>query len=522
MNNNDILNVLHHSGESCQPSDRLDPAFVEDSLSGIKRKSNKGVVTTCVTLGVACLTAATVFITQSFRTSKPSDSYDKIYKTIEAVKKESEPSLFEKIFDDGYIYEFEEDTLNSTDEFGFSGSSSSSGADYSDTNVQVDGVDEADVVKTDGKYIYSLNDEEIIISNPNNGKPEFVTSIDTGYKISDMYIHENKLVAIADNQRIIDTVATEDTAVDSDYSENLDTAVIIYDISDINSPEEISTLAQSGDCISTRKIGNVVYLTTDYRIYDFSKIKKAKPETYCPYYITEDEISCVNADDITICDTVDSVDYVTVSSIDLDNPEKFADMCSVLGGGDEIYASTNNIYISSYQYIDNSYKTQILRFSVDGTEITPNSSLTVDGDILDQFSMDEYNGYFRVVTQNNNEKFYDGYVAMNTADTTTSLYVFNNDLKQVGKTENVAQGENVKSVRFYGNIAYFVTFRQTDPLFTVDLSNPESPEILSELKIPGFSEYLHVLSDDMLLGFGRDADSYTGISEEFKLTIFDT
>lgn len=522
MNNNDILNVLHHSGESCQPSDRLDPAFVEDSLSGIKRKSNKGVVTTCVTLGVACLTASTVFITQSFRTSKPSDSYDKIYKTIEAVKKESEPSLFEKIFDDGYIYEFAEDTLNSTDEFGFSGSSSSSGADYSDTNVQVDGVDEADVVKTDGKYIYSLNDEEIIISNPNNGKPEFVTSIDTGYKISDMYIHENKLVAIADNQRIIDTVATEDTAVDSDYSENLDTAVIIYDISDINSPEEISTLAQSGDCISTRKIGNVVYLTTDYRIYDFSKIKKAKPETYCPYYITEDEISCVNADDITICDTVDSVDYVTASSIDLDNPEKFADMCSVLGGGDEIYASTNNIYISSYQYIDNSYKTQILRFLVDGTEITPNSSLTVDGDILDQFSMDEYNGYFRVVTQNNNEKFYDGYVAMNTADTTTSLYVFNNDLKQVGKTENVAQGENVKSVRFYGNIAYFVTFRQTDPLFTVDLSNPESPEILSELKIPGFSEYLHVLSDDMLLGFGRDADSYTGISEEFKLTIFDT
>ena len=125
MNNNDILNVLHHSGESCQPSDRLDPAFVEDSLSGIKRKSNKGVVTTCVTLGVACLTAATVFITQSFRTSKPSDSYDKIYKTIEAVKKESEPSLFEKIFHDGYIYEFEEDTLNSTDEFGFSGSSSS-------------------------------------------------------------------------------------------------------------------------------------------------------------------------------------------------------------------------------------------------------------------------------------------------------------------------------------------------------------------------------------------------------------
>ena len=91
-----------------------------------------------------------------------------------------------------------------------------------------------------------------------------------------------------------------------------------------------------------------------------------------------------------------------------------------------------------------------------------------------------------------------------------------------GKTGDLAKGETVKSVRFDGDIAYFVTFRQTDPLFTVDLSDPSDPKVLSELKIPGFSEYLHVMSDDLLLGFGRDADEFTGFEEGMKLTMFDT
>lgn len=521
MNNNDILNILHNSGESCQPSDRLDPAFVEDSLSGIKRKSKKGIVTTCVTLGVACLTVATVFITQSFKTNP----YDEIYKTVEAVKKANEPSLFKSVYNYLTGQYSAEDALIMEDigAFGYTNESvytSSSLADqYSDTNVQVDGVDEADVVKTDGRYIYSVDDEEILISNPNDGKPLFVTSIDTGYTISDMYIHENQLVAIADGIDISEKTATDDSAK---RIKSYGTSVLVYDISDINSPKEISKLAQSGDCISTRKIGNVLYLSTSYSVDNFSAVKKEEPQTYCPYYSTPDEVRCIAADDITICDNVSSVDYVTVASIDLDRPQKFINMCSVLGGGEEIYASLKNIYISSYQRIDNSYKTQIMRFSINGTEIKQNGSLTVDGSILDQFSMDEHNGYFRVVTEKPNEQFYDGSVAINMNDKTTALYVFDSNLEQVGKTGDLAKGESVKSVRFDGDIAYFVTFRQTDPLFTVDLSNPQKPEILSELKIPGFSEYLHVMSEDLLLGFGRDADENTGIFESLKLSMFDT
>lgn len=519
MNNNDILNVLHNNGNELKFPDSLDPSAIEASLSGVKRKSKKGIVSSCVTIGAVCLTVATVFITQSFKISQ----YDEVYNAVEAVKKANEPSLFENIYNyfvksSGYELGVMEDAGDFTYSTGSVYASGSLGNQYSDTNVQVDGVDEADFAKTDGRFIYSIDSENIFITNPNNGKPELVSTIETGYEISDLYIHENKLIAVADGMDISEKTSTDDSAK---KIEDYGTSVIVYDITNVSSPKEISTLAQSGDCVSTRKIGNVIYLTTSYSVDDLKNIVREEPQTYCPYYSTPDEVKCVEAGDISICDVVSTVEYVTVASIDLNSPENFADMCSVLGGGEDIYATLENIYISSYQWVDNSSKTQILRFSIDGTEIKKNGSLFVDGSILNQFSMDEYNGYFRIVTEKTNEVDYGEYVSMSINDRTTSLYVFDSNLNEIGKTEDLARGESVKSVRFDGDIAYFVTFRQTDPLFTVDLSEPDNPKVLSELKIPGFSQYLHVMSDDLLLGFGRDADEMTGIQEGFKLSMFD-
>ena len=103
---------------------------------------------------------------------------------------------------------------------------------------------------------------------------------------------------------------------------------------------------------------------------------------------------------------------------------------------------------------------------------------------------------------------------------TTSLYVFDSDLKQIGKTENLAQGESVKSVRFDGDIAYFVTFRQTDPLFVIDLADPKNPTVKGELKIPGFSQYLHPIADGFLVGVGQDGTE-TGVNDDCKVSLFD-
>ncbi len=528
MNNNDILNGLNIDGEQYQPSNRLDPLAIENSLNDVKRKNNKKVIGACVTLFVACVALTTVFISNNFIGSptKPinANSYDDIYKVVNSIKKKNQLSFIDYFSGEELIAgELSEDSINSESSIGNpssnSGTGSSSGSssgDYSDTNIQVEGVDEADIVKTDGNYIYSVKENKIYISNPNNGKPEIVSTINTNEDISEIFLHKDKVIAICEYCEVNDNSGFRS------YSYHEGASVIVYDLTDITSPKQLSSLSQEGYYISSRKINNVIYLTTNHEIYDYENIDKEKPETYCPVYSVDGKMSCINPNTITISNCVSSISYTTVASIDLDKPDSFADICSVLGGGDEIYASHSNIYITSYNYneIRNINTTEVLRFSIDDTEITENGSATVSGDILNQFSMDEYNGYFRIVTETSSYTFSDWFAS--TDSTSTALYVLDENLKLVGKTEDVAKGENVKSVRFDGDIAYFVTFRQTDPLFAVDLSNPENPKILSKLKIPGFSEYMHIMSDDLLLGFGRDANIESGWQEGLKLSMFDT
>lgn len=545
MNNNDILNELHNDGENYQPSDRLNPNSIENLLGGVKRKSHKGIMSACITVCLMLSGLLGTFIfnqlsqpTLPIKTNSVTGSYNDIYQIINSIKKANEDSVLDE-FAENFSFGINEDiTYYTTSQKDAVNSVESNTVDtsseYSETNIQVEGVDEADVVKTDGKYIYSLSDNKIFITKPNNGNPEHISTIYISdiyiyYSVSDMYIYNNKLVAIAKDYSSVkynnssEEIASEDV-ISNCYSSNYSTAVIIYDLSNINSPIQISNLTLSGSCISSRKIDNVIYLTTNYHIYNFDQIKKEEPQTYCPVYGVNGDTKCVDANSIAISEMIDSVEYITIASIDLDTPNNFADICSVLGAGSDIYMSHNNLYTTSSKIEENLNKTQIMRFSLNGTEITENGSLTVDGWLLNQFSMDEYNGYFRIVTETSKyDNVYESDV-FSTSDSSnnyTTLYVFDNNLKLTGKTENVAKGESVKSVRFDSETAYFVTFRQTDPLFTVDLSDPTSPQILSELKIPGFSEYLHVLDDNLLLGFGIEADPETGWSEGLKLTMFD-
>ena len=144
--------------------------------------------------------------------------------------------------------------------------------------------------------------------------------------------------------------------------------------------------------------------------------------------------------------------------------------------------------------------------------------------------MDEYKNHLRVVStvwEYKTEKIVDDRtgeeIGYNTEDErqTNALYVLDKDLKQVGKIEGLAEDEQIYSARFMGDTGYFVTFRQTDPLFTVDLKDPENPKVLSELKVSGFSEYLHIYGEDRLLGIGMEADEETGIQQGLKLSMFD-
>lgn len=543
MNNNDILNELHNNGESCQPSDRLNPNSIENLLGEVKRKSHKGLVSACVSIGIVFLTLSGVFGTALYeQISRPTlpikantttKSYDNIYKIVDSVKRANEETMLEEFSKNFYMgnTNIVYDAVASQDIVtnGAESTVTNTSSNHSETNIQVTGVDEADVVKTDGKYIYSLKNKKIFITKPNNGNPEHISTIDCDYLFSEMYIYKNKLVAISNALPYIAFNQNGNIAED-EYSLNnctpsilSSTNVVIYDLTDITSPVQTAILSQSGSYISSRRIDNIIYLTTSYRIYDLEQVKEDDPQTYCPVYGTNGDLKCVDANSISVTEMVDSIQYFTIASIDLNRADDFADICSVLGAGSDIYMSHNNLYTASCHIEDSIDKTQIMRFSLNGAEITPNGSFDVNGSLLNQFSMDEYNGYFRIVTESSeyDTSTYEYYASTISSSTQTALYVFDNDLKLVGKTENVAKGENVKSVRFDGDTAYFVTFRQTDPLFTVDLSDPTSPKILSELKIPGFSKYLHVFGDNLLFGFGREADITTGRSEGLKLTMFD-
>ena len=193
---------------------------------------------------------------------------------------------------------------------------------------------------------------------------------------------------------------------------------------------------------------------------------------------------------------------------------KYIDKKAVLAGSDTMYVSTDNIYLTDHNFSWSSFTygedTDILKISYDKGELEYEAKGSFPGYLNDDYSIDEYNGYIRLVTTYRDAN----YTQYN------ALYVYDTDLNKVSVIKNMAEGETIRSARFMGDTAYFVTFRNTDPLFAVDLSDPENPEITDYLKIPGFSAYLHPYGDNKLLGIGYDTDD-TGWINCIKLSMFD-
>ncbi len=411
--------------------------------------------------------------------------------------------------------------------------------DYSDTNVQVAGVQESDIVKTDGKYIYSISGKKIYIISAADGRMSKVSELSCydydeygqqkGYAF-EMYITGNRLAVLKNyyDYSYKDTVTGSPAAKGYFMPPRFTkarTGVEIYDISDRASPIFLTSYSQSGSYVSSRMINDYVYLVTNEGLYS---MVKDDPTTYIPMVYSGDKGSLLSPENIHI--TIGPEDgypaqYLVVSGIDAAKGELISTK-SVLGYGNSVYSSLNNLYIASYsQYKnDNAYTdaTRILRFSINNGIIELKSEGIVNGSLLNQFSMDEYNDVLRVVTTVNSvsAKSSDGMISKSYMY--NCLYTLDLSLKTIGKTEGLASGERVYSARFVGDTGYFVTFRQVDPLFTVDLSDPQKPEVLSELKIPGFSQYLHPYGEGLLFGLGRNADEKSGKADFLKLSMFDT
>ena len=402
--------------------------------------------------------------------------------------------------------------------------SANSDDDHTKTNTQVDGVDEADIVKTDGKYIYSLYNSEIRIAKADKGKLEVINTLKLerlkNNVWDEMYLTKDRLCLASVSANLADTTETK---------------VLIIDISDPRNAKQIGYCSQDGYYNDSRLIGNSLYLITNHSV-NVSRIKKDDPETFVPQVndiSTEHTTSpeCIRIYDCTDLEAV----YTVVSGYDIQSG-KLISTQSILGRCDSVYCSTKNLITTRYCGFDTetgiSYSVAA-RFSIDKGNIEFVADGRINGSLLNQFSMDEYNGNFRFVTtvssssvkkqiiKSSSDEISDVAFVQSSGSTSASLYILDSNLKPLGAIEDLAKGERVYSVRFMGDTAYFVTFRQTDPLFSADLSDPKNPKILGQLKIPGFSNYLFPYGNGQLLGLGMEADEKTGATECMKLSMFD-
>jgi inhibitor of cysteine peptidase len=447
-------------------------------------------------------------------------------------------------------------------------SSSSKSSDYSATNIQVEGVDEADIVKTDGEYIYYVvgNSVYIFKAYPSE-EMELLSNISSKGYISDIFINDNLLVVFSNDYSGRGYGATD---------------VFVYDVSDREMPELYQNYSFEGNYQSSRMIGDYVYIISTKYIYNY----RTEPIVFYEGDLKRE----VAASDIYYFGYPEN-NYIfnVISSIDL-NSKDAQTKVFLTGGSGVIYSSADNIYLSSSKnmqldnYFDRFYdevlssllpreernkvldiidtddyfyikearigkvifdyssslkgegkanfdkelekkladfeisiskereKTVFHKININKGDIEYVSSGGVSGRLLNQFSMDEYEGNFRVVTTTGNSW---------NDNSLNHLFVLDDDMKVIGSVEDLAKGERVYSARFMGDKAYIVTFKNIDPLFVIDLSNPKNPEVLGYLKIPGFSSYLHPVGESHLLGIGMDIDEETGRTKGLKISLFD-
>ena len=402
--------------------------------------------------------------------------------------------------------------------------------DYSKTNIQVEGVDEADIVKTDGEYIYYVANNCIqIIKTGNSIRLAKEIEFEKEFTPSQIYINDNKLIVIGTNKAYSDD---DYMMIDLVRPQDVMTVIKTYNIENKYRPKLQREVKIEGYYMSSRMIDDNIYVISDNYINTYlfeDDINKMNENDFKPKYIdtieSEDE-QYIDFNEISYFPDSQEMTYLSIASFNVNEKQK-VNIDTYLGAGDNIYCSKDNLYIANvkYEYKDekmygyyNNYdlKTYIYKFKLDEAKVQYLNVSSVPGSILNQFSMDEKDGYFRIATTNNS--------SFSSETNVNNLYILDSDLNITGRLEDLAKGEKIYSVRFIGNRAYMVTFVQTDPLFVIDLSDNENPQVLGELKIPGYSKYLHPYDETHLIGFGETTttNEFGGVVPNgIKMALFD-
>ncbi|GAB1475590.1 hypothetical protein MASR2M70_04220 [Bacillota bacterium] len=376
--------------------------------------------------------------------------------------------------------------------------------DYSTTNTQVKGIDEADIVKTDGKYLYYAGSNAVRIVKADGGKLTEVSIIklpDEKY-VQEIYLDKDRLILLGNrdegsgNYNIMEEglmPAASSSSVSEASVEILPDNKMIYpgyfrtfafaDVYDVSNPGKPALLKgheMEGRYQSSRKSGDNVYLITNSGWYG-GGVRPLMRDT-----VSGDKAVKINISDIMVMPEPPGQGYIILSAIDITNDSK-TEVEAVTAYGSTVYMNDTALYLAADGY---NGKTNITKFSIDGMNIGYAGSGEVRGSLLNQFSMDEFEGNLRVATT--------------TWEEGNNLFVLDDSLNVMGSVTGLAKGETIYSVRFMGDKGYVVTFRTMDPLFVFDLSDPANPKVTGELKIPGFSNYLHPVGEDLILGIGME------------------
>lgn len=387
-------------------------------------------------------------------------------------------------------------------------SSDSAGAGtngYSQTNTQVEGMDEADVVKTDGTYVYLAAGNAIRIVETDQGSLKDLAKLklDVNKNVQELYIDatNHRLVVLGTRFEslpypgggvypmldVAPVLKTEIAASDDKmsilpypyYGKNY-AFTEIYDVTNPEHPTLLKGHEMEGSYQTSRMHDGIVYMVTNTYLYNGDILPLVRDTA------TGSEGKPLALKDVMILPDCTSSGYVVVSAIDLSTEEK-AKVEAIASPSFQTYMNDHALYLASSDYGDG---TTIHKFAVDGLNIGYAGSGTVKGYLLNQFSMDEYEGYLRVATT--------------TWDAGSALYVLDDSLNVSGSVTGLAKGETIYSARFFGDKGYIVTYRTMDPLFVFDLKDPANPKLTGELEIPGFSNYLHPIGKDLLLGVGAE------------------
>lgn len=388
--------------------------------------------------------------------------------------------------------------------------STQSTKEYSTTNIQVENVDEADITKTDGDYIYSLSEDKVVITDVKDEtqikiaseiKPEDSNTIP-----SDLILYNNKLIVISEKMKYSSSYYYY-------YNNRNSTVVTVYDISDREQPKKIKDYQLEQPYYTSRCIDGRLYVIS-------SGYLKEENDEIVTYYYEDGKQIDPGYKNIKRIKDIDTTDQTILSMLDLNNINESVKVNSYLMDVENAYVSENNIYLLEEKY-DGSYSnpkissifglkgilgvfedddeeydygsyTYIYKFNLleDGS-IQYDKKAKEKGQTINQFSIDEYEGNLRVALYNSEG---------------SRIVIFNDEMKKIGETEKLAEGEKMYSSRFLGDRAYLVTYKTIDPLFVIDLSNPENPQVLGELKIPGYSTYLHPYDENHLIGIGMQTE----------------